>query len=52
MARNRRGKITKTGEKTRDPMARDLFTPKYRPQVVQRKDKTLPRKAKHKGKEE
>jgi hypothetical protein len=30
-------------------MARDLKTAKYRPQVVRRKDKTLPRKAKHKG---
>jgi hypothetical protein len=35
--------------KTRNPMARDLRTAKYRPQVVRRKDKTLPRKAKHKG---
>jgi len=35
--------------KTRNPMARDLRTPKYRTQVVKLKNKTLPRKAKHKG---
>lgn len=37
--------------KKRDPMARDLRTPKYKPRVVQRKDKVIPRKEKHaKGK--
>ena len=36
--------------KKRDPMARDLRTPKYKPRVVQRKDKVIPRKEKHKEK--
>lgn len=35
--------------KTRNPMARDLRTPKYRTRVVQMKTKKLARKAKHKG---
>jgi len=34
--------------KTRNPMARDLRQPKYRPRVVRAKNKILPRKAKHK----
>ena len=39
--------------KKRDPMARDLRTPKYKPRVVQRKDKVIPRKEKHdKGRQE
>ena len=37
-------------KKTRDPMARDLRTPKYRPRVVPNKKKQcLARKRKHKG---
>ena len=35
--------------KTRDPMARDLRTAKYRPKVVPNKRRALPRKAKHRG---
>lgn len=34
--------------KSRDPMARDLRTPKYRPRVVENKLKKPNRKAKHK----
>ena len=34
--------------KKRDPMARDLRTPKYRPRVVPDKSKKIPRKRKHK----
>jgi|VirMetMinimDraft_7_1064189.scaffolds.fasta_scaffold131581_2 hypothetical protein len=33
----------------RNPMAREVRSAKYRPQVVKLKNKTLPRKAKHKG---
>jgi hypothetical protein len=36
-------------KKTRDPMARELRTPKYRPRVVPDKTKKLPRKRKHKN---
>lgn len=35
--------------KSRDPMARDLRTPKYRPRVVENKTKKPSRKAKHKN---
>lgn len=35
--------------KSRDPIARDLRTPKYRPRVVEDKSKRPPRKQKHKG---
>lgn len=34
----------------RDPIARDLRSPKYRPQVVEDRTKRLPRKNKHKDK--
>ena len=33
---------------SRDPMARDLRTPKYRPRVVENKRKKQERKPKHK----
>ena len=35
--------------KTRNPMAREVRSVKYRPQVIKMKNKTLARKAKHKG---
>ena len=38
--------------RTRDPMARDLRTPKYRKRVVEPKKKTIPRKRKHKNETE
>jgi len=34
--------------RTRNPMARDLRQPKYRPRVVKAKNKVLPRKQKYK----
>jgi len=34
--------------KTRDPMKRDLMTPKYRKRVIPPKRNTIPRKRKHK----
>jgi len=34
-------------KRTRDPMAKDLRQPKYRPRVVQSKVKVIPRKQKH-----
>ena len=33
--------------KTRDPMKRDLMTPKYRKRVIPSKRKVIPRKRKH-----
>jgi len=38
--------------RNRDPMAKDLRQPKYRPRVVESKRKKPPRKRKHKGKPE
>ena len=35
--------------KSRNPMARDLRTPKYRPRVVENKKKSHYKKRKHKG---
>jgi len=36
--------------RTRNPMARDLRTPKYKLRVVEPKNKKLPRKTKHRKK--
>jgi hypothetical protein len=36
----------------RNPVARELRTPRFRKRVVERKDKTLPRKHKHKQKDQ
>lgn len=43
--------MAKKKQGSRDPMARDLFTPKYRPRTVEGKTKVanIGRKAKHKG---
>jgi len=35
-------------KRTRNPMAKDLRQPKYRPRVVEAKVKVIPRKQKHK----
>lgn len=44
--------MSKRKSGSRDPMARDLRTPKYRPQTIslRNKDTKNGRKAKHKGK--
>lgn len=38
--------------RTRNPMARDLMTPKYRTRIVESKRGRTGRKAKHKGQED
>lgn len=35
-------------KRTKDPMAKDLRQPKYRLRVIEKKNKVLPRKQKHK----